>query len=126
MKQKVYLAGGMTGDWQQKVIESCEGFEFYNPCNHGQGDPAAYTAWDLHFVRQCDIVFAYISESNKSGYGAALEIGYAAALGKTIILCDERSPCDDWFKSKYAITHCASSVSLDSLYSGIEFLRRFS
>jgi len=64
MKQKVYLAGGMTGGWQQKVIESCQGFTFFNPCDHGQGEPALYTAWDLHFVRQCDIVFAYISEDN--------------------------------------------------------------
>lgn len=125
MKQKVYLAGGMTGNWQQKVIESCQGFTFFNPCNHGQGEPALYTAWDLHFVRQCDIVFAYISEDNKSGYGAALEIGYAAALGKTVILCDERSPADGWFESKYAIVHCASTVTLASLSDGIKFLNRF-
>lgn len=126
MKQKIYLAGGMSGDWQNQVIAECPGFQFFNPCDHGKTTPSEYTAWDLHFVRQCDIVFAYISAGNKSGYGAAIEIGFAAALGKTIIICDERSHVEDWFKSKYAIAHCAATVSFSELGKAIEFLQSFS
>jgi nucleoside 2-deoxyribosyltransferase len=53
-------------------------------------DPAEYTAWDLHAIRKCDLVLAYLEESNPGGPNVALELGYAHALGKPIILVNEK------------------------------------
>jgi len=126
---KIYLAGGLSSDWRQKVIKTCEGnFIFFNPKEHGleTHDPSQYTAWDLYHIKNCDILFGYMEKENKSGYGLSLEIGYAHALGKTIILVDERSQHDDWFETKYNIVRNTSNVNLDNLEDGIKFLNSFS
>jgi len=125
---KVYLAGGLRTNWREDVILKAQGnFTFINPKYHGLEDNAdQYTAWDLFYVKNCDILFGYMEQDNKSGYGLSLEIGYARALDKTIILIDERSEADEWFKRKYEIVRSASNVNIKSLELGIEFLNSFS
>ena len=133
MKLKVYLAGGMKSGWQDKVrrkiyaanSEKFDRFEFFNPSTHGLTDSKEYTTWDLFHVQHCDIVFAYMEEANLSGYGLALEIGFAKALGKTIILVEEKSKTDESFARKFAIVRESATVVFEELDKGIDFLKRF-
>lgn len=128
MKNKIYLAGGLRSNWQKRVIEEFpDGFIFFNPREHGlEKSSTEYTTWDLHFLNQSDILFGYMEQDNPSGYGLALEIGFAKAQGKTIILVDEKSPANKRFDRYYKIAHEASNVVFKSLDEGIEFLKRFS
>ena len=67
METKVYLAGGMNkSNWQEKVIKSVgkKGFVFYNPREHALIDSKEYTFWDLFYVKQSDILFAYMQKEN--------------------------------------------------------------
>lgn len=81
----VYLAGGMRSGWQDMM--PC-GPRYLDPRSHGLTNPDDYTAWDLRAIGQCDVLFGYMEESNPSLYGLCLEVGYAKALGKRIILVD--------------------------------------
>jgi nucleoside 2-deoxyribosyltransferase len=114
----VYLSGGMRGyDWQAQVIAQCSEFDFVNPRRHGLSEPAHYTAADLLSVRQCDIVLAYMRADNPSGIGLALEVGYALALGKTVVLVNGS-------ENKYmAIVGAAAQVQFEKLSAGIAWLR---
>jgi nucleoside 2-deoxyribosyltransferase len=64
-------------------------FELLDPSAHNINDPAEYTRWDLEAVRQSDIVLANMEASNPGGYSLALEVGFAKALGKRIVLVDQ-------------------------------------
>jgi nucleoside 2-deoxyribosyltransferase len=121
----IYLSGGMnTSNWQDEVIKGVKGqtFTFFNPRDHKLVKSREYAIWDLFYVKNCDIVFAYMQEENPSGFGLTLEIGYAAALGKPIILVDEKSKNDDQFASKFKIVTETSSIVFDNLADGILFL----
>lgn len=127
IKPNVYLAGGMGSGWQEDVIKRLEGkFNFFNPRDHHLDTPKEYTNWDLFFVSKCDIVFGYMEKDNPSGFGLTLEIGYAKALGKTIILTDERSSIDESFSRRFKIVRESSSVVYENLESSLKFLERFS
>ena len=126
---KIYLAGGLKSNWREKVIKNSVGnFIFFNPKEHGleKSGSDRYTVWDLYHVKKCDILFGFMEKDNPSGYGLSLEIGYAKALNKCIILIDERSQDDEWFRKKYDIVRCTSSVNFNSLKAGIEYLNSFS
>jgi hypothetical protein len=88
-------------------------------------EPNAYTAWDIHHVKNCDIVFAYMEASNPSGYGLAFEVGLGYAFQKTIILVDERSPVDAEFGKYFRILYQPSGVVFDSFDNGIKYLMTF-
>jgi len=125
-KQKVYLSGGFKSNWQEKVIsELGEDFIFLNPREHELKDASQYWAWDVHFVRQCDIVFAYMDSDNPSGYGLALEVGLALGLNKTVILIDERSKRDSDFEMYFKIVHKSANVVLSSLEDGVFYLQKY-
>ncbi|WP_367390121.1 nucleoside 2-deoxyribosyltransferase domain-containing protein [Lewinella sp. LCG006] len=127
MKNKIYLAGGLRSDWQKKVIEAFDDeFIFFNPREHGlENNSREYTTWDLHFLGQSDILFGYMETDNPSGYGLALEVGFAKAQGKTIILVDEKSPKDSSFDRYYKMVHDTSNVVFYTLDQGIEYLKSF-
>ena len=122
---KIFLSGGFHSNWQKKVIDgSPESFIFFNPREHLLDTPEQYTCWDLHFVKQCDLVFAYMEDSNPSGFGLAFEVGYALGLNKTIILVDEKSKTDEKFERYFKIVHKSSNVVFHSLQEGIDFLSK--
>ena len=126
METKVYLSGGMNqSNWQDKVIQTLqdEGFVFFNPRLHNLAESKEYTIWDLFYVKNCDIVFAYMQKENPSGYGLTLEIGYACALGKPVILVDERSEEDKHFNKHFEIVREASSIVFENLNQGLIFLK---
>lgn len=89
---KVYLAGGMKSGWQDEVIHKVPDCIFLDPRSHGLIDENQYTRWDLEAIQASNLVFAYLEKTNPGGYALALELGYAKALGKPIILVDEKSP----------------------------------
>lgn len=127
MKTKVYLAGGMNeSNWQKKVIDQMgeTSFIFYNPREHSLINSKEYTFWDLFYVKQSDILFAYMQEDNPSGIGLTLEIGYARAMDKSIILVDERSAIDDAFANRFKIVRESSTIVFNNLNDGIEFLKK--
>jgi hypothetical protein len=115
---KIYLAGGMKSGWQQTVINKYNNNEatFINPQNHGLNIPKLYTHWGLYGIKQCDILFGYMEEINPSGYGLAAEIGYAKAMGKLVILVDERSGVDDAFKYKTPFLRSPRSILREIRY----------
>ena len=97
---RVYLSGGMNSNWRNGLNYLRDApwvdVSFINPCEHRLISPRHYTAWDLKGVEICDIVFAYLASNNPSGGGLALEVGYAKALGKTIILVNEKQDEPKW------------------------------
>ena len=126
MDTKIYLSGGMnTSNWQEEIITSIgtKGYVFYNPREHNLSHSKEYTIWDLFYVKNCDIVFAYMQKENPSGFGLTLEIGYATALGKPIILVDEKSSIDEKFKKYFEIVRESSSIVFDNLAEGTKFLK---
>jgi nucleoside 2-deoxyribosyltransferase len=126
-KARVFLSGGFRSNWQSEVIKATDGkFIFFNPREHGLENSDFYTSWDIHFIKECDIFFAYMESSNPSGYGLAFELGVAYALNKTIILVDQKSMGDKQFEKYFRITHSPSGVVLSDLKKGIDFLNTFS
>jgi nucleoside 2-deoxyribosyltransferase len=125
--EKVYLAGTLNTTWQNRVIESLRGkFIFYNPQEHSLEESKMYTVWDLHYLKKSNIIFAYLNNENPSGYGLTLEIGYARALNKTIILVDEKSQNNPVFEKYFRIVRDSSSIVFDSLELGLKYLEKFS
>lgn len=85
---KIYLAGGMKTDWQDRLMAAAPRHRYLDPRSHGITDPAEYTRWDLAAVAVCDVVVAQMDSSNPSGFGLSLEVGYAHALGKRVVFID--------------------------------------
>lgn len=126
MDIKIFLSGGMNeSNWQQEVINLVgqDGYIYFNPREHFLSNANEYTMWDLFYVKNCDVIFAYMQKDNLSGFGLTLEIGYAAALGKQIILVDEKSSFDEKFEQKFKIVRESSSIVFDSFSDGINFLK---
>ena len=122
----IYLSGGHHSGWQEKVIKEVNNFEYKDPSKNGLTKPRLYTEWDLEAIRSSDIMFAYFEDSNPSGYGLSLEIGYAAALGKHIILVDEKSRHSPEAGRYLKIVQETSNVAFDSLSEGINYLKSLS
>ena len=89
--RSVYLAGGMKTNWRESIKEQDVSVTWYDPSMHGRENPRDYTEWDLRAIRSSEILFGFLEDSNPSGMGICLEIGYAKALGKTIIFVNEKS-----------------------------------
>lgn len=121
MKQKVYLAGGFNSDWRKRVTE-LDNVEFYIPKSQPNKTWQEYFTWDIHYVKQCDIVFGYMEKTNPSGFGLSVELGYALGIGKTVILVLE----EGHEKDKYLqFLKGTASVVFNDLLEGIEFLKTF-
>lgn len=110
---KVYLAGGMHGDWRDIYTDSVRA-DFYDPKTHNLTVADEYTLWDLTAIEQCDVFLGFMEADNPSGLGLALEIGYAKALGKKIILVIEDGFVDQ-HRYKYFLMaeECADVVLYD-------------
>lgn len=124
---KIYLCGGLKTNWQKKFISKFleRQFTIYNPVYHGYKLPEQYIVWDLHYIKECDLVFAYMESSNPSGYGLAAEIAYAKALNKTVILIDERSEVDEEFARYFLFVKNMADISFSNYNDGINYLSKF-
>jgi len=85
----VYLAGGMRSGWQDVIKTDIPNAIYIDPRVNKLLDERNYTGYDLSGVIAADIIFAYMERDNPAGHGMAVEIGYAAALGKTIIYVED-------------------------------------
>ena len=119
---KVYLAGGMRSGWQRLVRAQIPGMTWYSPEMKDESQMALreYAAWDFCHIRRADILFAYMERDNPSGFGMAVEIGYAKALGKTVVLVLE--PHDTFLERHLQFMAAAADVVFDNLDQGIRYL----
>ena len=103
----VYLAGGMSSGWQDKVIDACghKRIQFLDPRDHNLTDEEDYTEWDLWAVKQSDYVFAYMEKDNPGGHGLMLEIGYGMGSMRTLIFIeDEGDPRTRYYGMARAVS----------------------
>lgn len=126
MKQKIYLAGGIRSGWQEKIISNVDAI-FYNPRDKEIDKILSleeFGTWDLHHIRMCDIVFGYMEKSNPSGIGMSVELGYAKALGKTVILCLEKD--NEHIKDRYLdFMKKVSDVVYENIDDALEYLKSY-
>lgn len=120
-RRVIYLAGGFRSGWQAKVMTEVPGYEYLDPSQHDIQDAAKYTRWDLDAVRMCDIVLAYMEPTNPGGYSLALEIGFAHALGKTVLFVDEIK--DPSVRRYFDMVRQCSDHVFATLTQAIEYLR---
>ena len=127
VSKRVYLAGGMNNKWRSVITNKLKGnasyFSFIDPMNSKMRNPDQYTFWDLRSIEQCDILLGYMEQSNPSGYGLNLEIGYAKALGKTIILVIPEDFTRDDERSRYfEMARVCADVIVRTLSDAADFL----
>jgi len=116
---KVYTAGGMRNNWRDKLL-GITGIELINPTDRVDFQlENEYTAWDIVAIKQCDILFAYLEESNPSGVGLALEVGYARGIGKTIIFVDEK------YDRYFGMCRSVSDIVFSKIDYAINYLAEF-
>lgn len=125
---KVYLAGGMRSGWQDTVKNSVN-LNFIDPRHKGNAKDktmslSEYGTWDLHHIKICDIVFAYMERDNPSGIGMAIEMGYAKGIGKTVVLCLEQDHKTQ--KDRYLVfMEKAADVVFNDFNAAILYLKSF-
>lgn len=118
----VYLAGGFHSGWQDSIIKVFPNFHFFDPRTHNLKDEKQYTLWDLTAIRQSDWVFAYLEKDNPAGFALALEIGYAKALDKFVLLVDEKSPSDERNRRYLGMVRSTSDIVFDSFEEGLKYM----
>lgn len=130
-KQSVYLAGGFKSNWAKEISEGLNGLHFVNPkdkeLKNGERvvmNVNEYGVWDLHFIKNVDIVFVYVERGNPACIGLCCEAGYAKGLGKTVITVLEKN--HETIKDRYLqfITQ-VSDITFDNLNEGVEYLKSF-
>lgn len=120
----VYLAGGMKSGWQDAVKKAVPGVIFIDPREHGLKDEAGYTAWDLAGVERADVVFGYMESDNPGGAGLAVEFGWGARAGKTLMLVEQEGYAQQrYFGMVRALAHVKYSGE-NGLAEAIECLKR--
>ena len=122
-KPRMYLAGGFKSSWQNDFINELPFFNYYDPRVHGISEEKGYTLWDLEAIKNCEWLFAYLEKKNPAGYALALEIGYAKALGKKIILVDEKSKGNSTIRKYLGMLHSSADIRFSSLRDAIAYLK---
>jgi nucleoside 2-deoxyribosyltransferase len=93
---KIYLAGGFYSDWRERIKEGAPNHQYIDPefdYVPKQQSIMTYTQADLSAIDESDMVVAYLTNYPKYG-GLAVEVGYAFAKGKPIILVSEKDDTD--------------------------------
>lgn len=122
MMTEIYLAGGMRGSWRETVRQSVDA-TFYDPADHELDTLREFGTWDLHYVRQSDLVFTYIERTNPSCIGSAIETGFAAR-DTTVVLVLEQD--HEHFKDRYLdFFRKVADVTFEELQDGIDYLQHY-
>lgn len=122
--QKVYLAGGMHSDWRERV-RALKNVEFIDPKEKEMKrkfELQEYGTWDLNYIKSCDICFVCMEKSNPSGFGLAVEAGYAKGKDKTVILVLEQGHEKDRYLQ---FLRKVADATYDNLEEAIDFLGSF-
>ena len=129
MKKNIYLCGGFTSNWQQSVSDKLnERFNIINPRQKEQIRSfltQEYVAWDLFHVKNCDILLVRLESTNPSGIGLSVEVGYAKALGKTIIGIVDKEWQDANRRRYFEFVVCCFDVIFESKEDAVEYLKTF-
>ena len=119
-KPTVYLAGDPNSGWQSKVCRAIQDLQLLDPSKYGLADPNELTRWGLQAIRKSDVVLAYLEEEDQNGHALAFELGYAKALGKTILLVQEHGAGEE---DKYLQTvREVADFCFDSLGEAVSYL----
>lgn len=121
-RKKIYLAGGFISRWQQIATSALTGYDMFDPSAHNIKGPKDYTAWDLEAIRNCDILLANMESTNPGGYALALEIGYAKALGKPVVLVDQLT--DIQVIKYFEMVRCSSDIIFDNLPEALDYINK--
>lgn len=120
----IYLAGGFKSRWQDKVKNRFPNADYLDPSLHNILNPDEYVKWDLDAIRRCTVVLAYLEASNPGGYALALEIGYALALRKLIVLVEEH-PSDERYH-RFSMVRHAVEHRFERLEEALSFMQGMS
>lgn len=118
----VFLAGGTAG-WQAQVVTDAPGARYLDGSAHGLADPKAATEWELAAVRASELVFANL-QAVDPGYSLALVIGYAKALGKHVVLVDQKSTAPPAAAAALAALPAQANATFPTLAEGITYLQQ--
>jgi len=116
---KIYLSGGMYTGWQDNMPK-IEGVSYFDPREHSQQNVSAirFVEDDLTAIRNCDLVFCYIEQTNPMPLGAAWECAVASENSIPIITVWEKSYIDPFFA-------CNSLYLYSNLEDGVIRLTKF-
>ena len=117
----VYLAGGTRTNWQDAVLADLPGWRVIDPRTHGLKGERDYSLWDLEGIRKSDWVLAYFESTNPGGYNLALEIGFAKAHGKHIILVDEKSESDENVRRYTGMLRASADATHPTVAAAVPF-----
>ncbi len=118
-KPTVYLAGDTQSGWQRRVCKAIQDLQLLDPSKEDLADPKELTRWGLQAIRKSDVVLAYLEKDDQNGHALAFELGYAKALGKTILLVQEHGAEQD----KYIQTvRQVADFCFDSLGEAVSYL----
>lgn len=87
---KVFLSGDTRTEWQSKIMERFPDHSFFDPRTVSEMSYEEMARIERKWIDECDILFAYLNETNPYGFGTCFEIGYAVAIKKLIIYVDEK------------------------------------
>jgi nucleoside 2-deoxyribosyltransferase len=121
----IYLAGGFHSGWQDKVKSSVDA-NYYDPRlkEPKTNSLNEIATWDFYKIKQADIIFANMEKTNPSGFGLAVEIGFAKGLNKTVILVLEKN--HETQKDRYLeFLMKAADITYETLDEAINFLKTF-
>ncbi len=119
-KPTVYLAGDPKSGWQTRVCKAIQDLQLLDPSKHDLSDPNELSSWGLQAIRESDVVLAYLDKEDQNGHVLAFELGYAKALGKTILLVQEHGAGEE---DKYFQTvREVADFCFDSLGEAVSYL----
>lgn len=124
----IYFAGGMKGNWQDRITEACKGAIFIDPRKSGQPAESDYTAWDLAAVERCDAIIGLMEQGNPGGSGLAVEFGWGASIGRHLMLVEEVGfPQERYFGMVRAIANQTVKASSheDAVKLAIELVQKY-
>lgn len=93
-KVKIYLSGGFHSGWQEEIMKYFPVSEFpnilfCNPFDFKSDNPKLFGPMDKVKIEQCDILFAYLEETNPTALAIIAEMAYAKGRDKMVIFCNE-------------------------------------
>ncbi len=120
-RTKIYLAGGFRSGWQDHV-STFKSFDYVDPRSHNLGEESQFTFCDFEAIRQSDWIFANLETTNPGGYNLALEVGFARALGKRVIVVDEKSSGSQAVSRQLSMLRSSADVYFESFQEAIAYL----
>ena len=119
-KPTVYLAGDSKSGWQARVCKAIQDLQLLDPSKHDLADPKELTRWGLQAIRDSDVVLGYLDKEDQNGHALAFELGYAKALGKTILLVHENGAGDE--DTYFQTVREVADFCFDSLGEAVSYL----